>query len=204
MDHPGSVSVPQDWRTSHTPAPESLGGSAGRAERRLHGSDTRRSGARRSHGFPCLLAFADSSSRGSSPLRSAFAVSRDLDGLLLSEPPGVFQPVTLVEFGSRGQGRGGVRGAADPRTGRVGSPARSPRSPGRETPERSRNPTLIWQARPGDDGVRASTRSDSGPLPLAVATDATGVARRGGPPSRAFPTDRGRRDVGSTRPIGCP
>jgi hypothetical protein len=32
------------------------------------------------------------------PLRSAFAVSHDLDGLLLSEPSDVFQPVTLVEF----------------------------------------------------------------------------------------------------------
>jgi hypothetical protein len=35
------------------------------------------------------------------PLRSAFAVSHDLDGLLLSEPFGVFQPVTLVEYGFR-------------------------------------------------------------------------------------------------------
>lgn len=35
------------------------------------------------------------------PLWSAFAVSHDPGGLLLSEPSGVFQPVTLVEFGLR-------------------------------------------------------------------------------------------------------
>jgi len=34
-------------------------------------------------------------------LRSAFAVFHDPGGLLLSEPSGVFQPVTLVEFDSR-------------------------------------------------------------------------------------------------------
>jgi hypothetical protein len=33
------------------------------------------------------------------PLRSVFAVFHDPDGLHLSEPSGVFQPVTLVEFG---------------------------------------------------------------------------------------------------------
>ena len=40
------------------------------------------------HGFP-------------HPLRSAFAVSHDLDGLPLSEPSDVFQPVTLMGFGFR-------------------------------------------------------------------------------------------------------
>jgi hypothetical protein len=39
------------------------------------------------------------------PLRSVFTVSRGLDGLHLSEPSGVFQPVTLLEFGYRQEDR---------------------------------------------------------------------------------------------------
>jgi hypothetical protein len=47
-----------------------------------------------------------------SPLRSACAVSHDLDGLSLSRPSGVFQPVTLLGFVCRER-----------------SPSRCPRSP---------------------------------------------------------------------------
>jgi hypothetical protein len=65
------------------------------------------------------------------PLRSACAVSRDRGGLLLSRPSGVFQPVTLLGFGSSVDDS--VQG---PRTWRpAGSPPgpyrlrRGPRSP---------------------------------------------------------------------------
>jgi hypothetical protein len=44
------------------------------------------------------------------PLRSAFAVSHDLDGLLLSAPSGMFQPDTLVELLPRKQRPAGVPG----------------------------------------------------------------------------------------------
>jgi hypothetical protein len=42
------------------------------------------------------------------PLRSAFAVSHDPDGLRLSEPSDVFQPVTFVGFGHRWKNPPGI------------------------------------------------------------------------------------------------
>lgn len=49
--------------------------------------------------FPCGFAFFFGSRRGfPCPLRSAFVVFRDLDGLLLFEPCDVFRPLTSLRF----------------------------------------------------------------------------------------------------------
>jgi hypothetical protein len=70
------------------------------------------------------------------PLRSAYAVSHDLDGLHLSEPSGVFQPVTLMEFGYRWEYRiEDLHGVGGPRAAFTLVPPRAgPASPDRGSP----------------------------------------------------------------------
>jgi hypothetical protein len=63
------------------------------------------------------------------PLHSAFAVFHDLDGLFLSEPPGMFRPDTLLEFGYRWDSLPGGRDPPSPETRRFRVPQHSPIPP---------------------------------------------------------------------------
>jgi hypothetical protein len=115
------------------------------------------------------------------PLRSAFAVSHDLGGLLLSAPSDVFQSVTLMEFGfrccsTRWRFPEACR-SEDPRVSR--SPLGAPCLIGPRIAEAVLSPTPPRQAgkliHGFPEGFDPSGRP--GPLtPSAVASDSTGAA----------------------------
>jgi len=149
----------------------------------------------------------DSSSRVPTPLRSAFAVLHGLDGFPLSEPSGVFHPVTLMGFGLPSEEPGGssrawrieIRSALDSR-----SRHDFDRSD-REVPEHLVvRPVTGEPVSTGDVHQGALVLSVGlGPLPVAFTTDATDASSS----CRNVTSPRGRShaDMGrsSSPPVGA-